>query len=586
MVKHHRSKHTKKRSRSVKRSFKCGKKVKKQTRKTKTKIKTKNIVTYKKCGGNANSKFKHIPMAFSSTGDKVVYGESFKMGEYYNHDSTGKHYQYREIPVHYAYVMCALANYSGKYYGECVSSSGAKRKKMWHYEGSTVRSVALRPARQDDKNRDVENDKNRDVENTVVVTGSDDGLVRIWTQFPTKDLHYDSDALHKDELRMTPANNFRRQIIVSSVAFSPDGTKVVAGYNDGTVRIWTEHEDHEAKKHLYNWTGWASRGNDYDNFSVEKGEVNSVVFNHDGTKVVAGYDDGTARIWEVKDKRAPRRRKTTEPMMIMMHNSSSNSVAFSPNGEKVVAGYQDGTVIIWDVKPVEEPAITSAEPAIASAGTDDNTNANDGVQVDNTNANDGVQVDIASEKNNVEEPAITSVDPAITSGKNNINGGWLRMPNFFPNKKKPPPSPPAPSYPLAKCLKKIKGHSTNVTSLAFSPDGTKVVSGSDDKTVHIWDVVSGKTVHILDVASGVQLKKIPVDNSPVDNSHVDNSPVAVRTVAGRIVDVRTVSSVAFTDDDNVIFGYHYYERYKTNTKIVCIFNVSSGEITPMSIVSD
>ncbi len=34
---------------------------------------------------------------------------------------------------------------------------------------------------------------------------------------------------------------------------------------------------------------------------------------------------------------------------------------------------------------------------------------------------------------------------------------------------------------------KTDAHSSYVLSVAFSPDGTKIVSGSDDKTIKVWD---------------------------------------------------------------------------------------------------
>ena len=34
---------------------------------------------------------------------------------------------------------------------------------------------------------------------------------------------------------------------------------------------------------------------------------------------------------------------------------------------------------------------------------------------------------------------------------------------------------------------KKDAHSINITSVAFSPDGTKIVSGSFDKTIKVWD---------------------------------------------------------------------------------------------------
>ena len=40
---------------------------------------------------------------------------------------------------------------------------------------------------------------------------------------------------------------------------------------------------------------------------------------------------------------------------------------------------------------------------------------------------------------------------------------------------------------------KTDAHSNWVMSVAFSPDGTKIVSGSGDKTIKVWDSGAPKT---------------------------------------------------------------------------------------------
>ena len=37
-----------------------------------------------------------------------------------------------------------------------------------------------------------------------------------------------------------------------------------------------------------------------------------------------------------------------------------------------------------------------------------------------------------------------------------------------------------------KCLQTLEGHSSVVNSVAYSPDGTKIISSSSDKTIKIW----------------------------------------------------------------------------------------------------
>ena len=43
----------------------------------------------------------------------------------------------------------------------------------------------------------------------------------------------------------------------------------------------------------------------------------------------------------------------------------------------------------------------------------------------------------------------------------------------------------------------LTGHSEPVLSVAYSPDGKHIVSGSCDRTVKIWDAQSGKKVRVV-----------------------------------------------------------------------------------------
>ncbi len=67
---------------------------------------------------------------------------------------------------------------------------------------------------------------------------------------------------------------------MGSVAFSPDGTRVVSGSDDETVKIWS-----------------ASTGEVEQTLQGHSDFVRSVAFSPDGTRVVSGSNDNTVKIW-------------------------------------------------------------------------------------------------------------------------------------------------------------------------------------------------------------------------------------------------------------------------------------------------
>ncbi|KAJ6578266.1 hypothetical protein B0H19DRAFT_1020632 [Mycena capillaripes] len=116
---------------------------------------------------------------------------------------------------------------------------------------------------------------------------------------------------------------------VLSVAFSPDGARIVSGSLDNTI-------------HVCVWDGKTGK-TVMERIESHTGSVLSVAFSPDGAHIVSGSLDNKIRVWDVKTGEA-----VMEP--IQGHTDHVSSVTFSPDGAYIASGSDDATIRVWDVR--------------------------------------------------------------------------------------------------------------------------------------------------------------------------------------------------------------------------------------------
>jgi WD40 repeat protein len=117
-----------------------------------------------------------------------------------------------------------------------------------------------------------------------------------------------------------------------SVAFSPDGTRLVTASHDGTARVWRA-DGAGVPIVLRGHVGW----------------VTSATFTLDGTRVVTTSADGTARVWRADG--------TGAPVVLSGHERLVWAASLHPDGRHVATASEDRTVRIWDLDGQEPPSV-------------------------------------------------------------------------------------------------------------------------------------------------------------------------------------------------------------------------------------
>jgi WD40 repeat protein len=128
---------------------------------------------------------------------------------------------------------------------------------------------------------------------------------------------------------------------VRSVAFSPDGKRIVSGSIDKTVKVWDATTGKETLS-LKGHTSW----------------VSSAAFSPDGKRIVSGSHDGTVKVCDAATGK--------ETLSLKGHIHWVYGVAFSPDGKRIVSrtgeSGKPGEVEVWDALTGKEILFLKGHP--------------------------------------------------------------------------------------------------------------------------------------------------------------------------------------------------------------------------------
>ena len=240
-----------------------------------------------------------------------------------------------------------------------------------------------------------------------------------------------------------------------SLAVSPDGTTYIAG-----LHPIVELRDIASGQVIRSFTGHTD-------------SVDSAAFSSDGTKLVTGSRDNTARVWDVASGKLL--------MTLSGHSAPVESVAFSPDGTLVLTG--SSTARLWNLISGKQQITISVPRGItASALSPDGKtilagDVNGGTALWDLNTGQLLQT-------------FTKDGPDIKSVDFSPDGKMVAVPGYDPANAIVQLFDPA----NGKLLKTFTTPSNEpfVQRLAFSADSKMIFAAVNDGTAQLWDVESGQ----------------------------------------------------------------------------------------------
>ncbi|KAJ7791624.1 WD40 repeat-like protein [Mycena olivaceomarginata] len=294
---------------------------------------------------------------------------------------------------------------------------------------------------------------------------------------------------------------------VTSVRFSSDGSRAISGSADHSLCIWhvsTGEQLHHLEGHDDRVTSvrfspdglraisgssdntvriWdSSTGKQLHCLEGHDGPVTSVRFSPDGSRAISGSDDYSLRIWDVL---------TGEQLRHLEgHEAPVTSVSFSPDGSRAISCSDDETLRIWDVSagklhPLEGHKGAKTTPCASGTCQPGKAASSGGAR----RPSDLVRIWDVSTGRQLHH--LEGHDDRVTSvcfssdGSRAISGSADHSLCIW-------------DVSTGEQLHYLEGHKGRVTSVSFSPNGSRAISGSADRSLHIWDVSTGKQLHILE----------------------------------------------------------------------------------------
>ncbi len=289
--------------------------------------------------------------------------------------------------------------------------------------------------------------------------------------------------------------------VAYSVAFSPDGSQILSGGKDMTLRLWdvkTGKEIRQFHGHTYavgrvafspdgkraisgSWdrkvrTWDVATGESLAVHSAHKWPALTVAYSPDGRRALSGSDG--FYLWDLQANEVQRH--------FDGHTETVWTVTFGPDGKLALTGSADETMRLWDLETGEERrrfvgqhgrimcARFAPDGSFAVAGSmDDNLIAVWDLQNDK-------MIRWLHAQHAVSCVAISPDGKLVASGSADYtyNGAYDRS--------SPDHSVHVWDIGSGKELVRFDGHELFVTGVEFSPDGRTVASSSGDGTLRLW----------------------------------------------------------------------------------------------------